>query len=314
MSDWAFLVDKDLGKAIAAWQTWLAQEKRASDHTLDAYRRDFGDFLSFMSQHSGERLSIALIEGLAVRDFRAWLAARAARGMAATSQARALSVLRSFYRWAERREILTNSQIQVLRTPKRPAPLPRALSQEAAGQLLEAPDEGEQPAWIAARDRAVLLLLYGAGLRISEALGLTAADLPGDAAGTLRVAGKGGKTRALPLLPEISAAIEDYRRLCPYRPGPEEPLFRGLRGGPLRPRLVQLAIQNLRRSLGLPESTTPHALRHSFATHLLAGGADLRGIQELLGHASLSTTQRYTAVDPTALMKAYAAHPRAKRG
>ncbi|GAB5468646.1 MAG: tyrosine recombinase XerC [Rhodospirillales bacterium] len=314
MSDWAFIVDAELGQALRDWERWLADEKRASDHTLAAYRRDLAAFLAFLTGHCGEQVTLAILEGLAVRDFRAWLAARAKEGKAATSQARALSVLRGFYRWAGRQGLLSNSQILSLRTPKRPAPLPRALNQSDARDLVSATPEDAQPAWIQARDRAVLLLLYGAGLRIGEALGLTAADLPGDGESALRVIGKGGKTRILPLLPEIEAALDLYRRLCPMTPAADEPLFRGLRGGPLSPRVVQLAVRDLRRALGLPESTTPHALRHSFATHLLSGGADLRGIQELLGHASLSTTQRYTSVDPAGLLRAYAAHPRAKRG
>lgn len=314
MSDWALATTPELGDCVVAWLSWLEHEKRVSEHTLEAYRRDLGSFLTFLAEHRGERADLTALEGLALRDFRAWLAARAGRGLSNSSSARALSVLRSFYRWGERQGRFENSQIAALRTPKVPKSLPKALTAPDAQDLIEAPAPGEQPAWILSRDRAVLLLLYGAGLRIGEALGLTAEDLPGDRDLALRITGKGSKTRMVPLLPEVRDALEDYRARCPYAPPPDAPLFRGERGGPLSPRIVQLLIQRLRRGLGLPESTTPHALRHSFATHLLAGGADLRGIQELLGHASLSTTQRYTAVDPSSLLKAYQAHPRAKRG
>ena len=313
MSDWASVTDRRLQAALADWQAWLRDEKRASAHTLEAYRRDLAGFLAFLAAYREARVDLALLDELALRDFRAWLAERAGRGLSAASSARALSVLRGFYRWAERGGLLSNSRIAAVRTPKQAERLPRALGQFEADELLDAEPARAGPPWVAARDRAVLLLLYGAGLRIGEALGLTPADLPGPGGDALRILGKGNKTRLVPLLPALPEAIEAYRRLCPYDLEDRAPLFRGLRGGPLRARVVQLAIQDLRRSLGLPESTTPHALRHSFATHLLAGGADLRGIQELLGHASLSTTQRYTAVDPAGLLKAYAAHPRAKR-
>ncbi len=313
MSDWALISETDLQDTVTAWLSWLTQEKRVSEHTLDAYRRDLGGFLSFLSLHQGGRIGLANLEALVLRDYRAWLAERAGRGLSNSSSARALSVVRSFFRWGERQGRFSNSQIAGLRTPKSKQALPKALSAPDAEELLEAPLPGEQPAWILSRDRAVLLLLYGAGLRISEALSLTANDLPNEPEAPLRITGKGGKTRMVPLLPQIPEAIADYQCRCPFEPAAEEPLFRGQRGGPLRPRIVQLLIQRLRYGLGLPESTTPHALRHSFATHLLAGGADLRGIQELLGHASLSTTQRYTAVDPSGLLKAFQAHPRAKR-
>lgn len=313
MVDWALASKPNLQAAVSDWLAWLEQEKRVSEHTLEAYRRDLGSFLAFLSAHQGGQIDLAGLEALVLRDFRAWLAERAGRGLSNSSSARALSVVRNFYRWGERQGSFHNSQIAGLRTPKAKKPLPRALSAPDAEELLDAPPLGEQPAWLLSRDHAVLLLLYGAGLRISEALKLTAEDLPDDPQMPLRITGKGDKVRMVPLLPQIRSALEDYRARCPFEPKPDEPIFRGLRGGPLRPRIVQLLIQRLRSALGLPESTTPHALRHSFATHLLAGGADLRGIQELLGHASLSTTQRYTAVDPSGLLKAYQAHPRAKR-
>ncbi|MBC6405543.1 MAG: tyrosine recombinase XerC [Rhodospirillales bacterium] len=314
MADWALNAEPELQDAIVLWQDWLTIEKRAADRTLDAYRRDLAAFLSFLALHRGGRVSLAQLEELKLRDFRAWLAERSSRGLSHASSARALSVVRGFFHWGERQGRFANSRIGGLRAPKLPAALPKALSVPDARELVEAPPAKEQPAWIQARDRAVLLLLYGAGLRIGEALGLTAGDLPQGSDRTLRILGKGSKVRMVPLLPEILDALRLYRETCPYRPVSGEALFRGLRGGPLSPRVVQLGIRDLRRSLGLPESATPHALRHSFATHLLAGGADLRAIQDLLGHASLSTTQRYTAVDPSSLLKAYAVHPRAKAG
>ncbi len=314
MSDWAFVADAALRQAVEDWQAWLARERRSSRHTLDAYTRDLGAFLAFLAGYRGGTVGLATLDGLTLRDFRAWLADRAGRGLSANSSARALSVLRGFYRWAERQDLLSNSQIAAVRTPKRGEQLPKALAAPDTQDLLASEPVRERQPWVAARDRAVLLLLYGAGLRIGEALGLTPADLPSQDDGTLRILGKGNKTRLVPLLPTITDALTLYARLCPFDLAADQALFRGVRGGPLNARVVQLLIQDLRRGLGLPESTTPHALRHSFATHLLAGGADLRGIQELLGHASLSTTQRYTAVDPAGLLKAYKAHPRAKRG
>jgi len=312
MSDWASVADRDLQEVLVQWQDWLAEEKRASLHTLDAYRRDLAAFLTFVAGYRGQQVGLSLLNGLELRDFRAWLADRAQRRLSAASSARALSVLRGFYRWAERRGLLVNSRIAAVRTPKQSQRLPRALAADDAQDLMAAEPHGDASPWVTARDRAVLLLLYGAGLRIGETVGLTPADLPGPEGDALRVLGKGNKLRLVPLLPRVIEAVTLYRQLCPYDLAADQPLFRGQRGGPLRARVVQRAIQDLRRGLGLPESTTPHALRHSFATHLLAGGADLRGIQELLGHASLSTTQRYTAVDPAGLLRAYQAHPRAK--
>ncbi len=297
--------------ALADWLAWQATEKRASAHSLAAYRRDFAAFLGFLGEHQSEPPDLAALDGLRLADFRAWLAQRAAAGYERSSTARALSVVRSFYAWAKRRGILDNAAIGLVRTPKVPRSLPKALSvEESRAALLAAPSLASQP-WIAKRDTAVLLLLYGCGLRVGEALALIRRQAPAEGQATLTITGKGDKQRAVPLLPVVTAAIADYLDHCPYRLGPEEPLFRGARGGPLGARRVQALLVTLRDRLGLPETATPHALRHSFASQLLAGSGDLRAIQELLGHASLSTTQRYTAVDDQALLRVYErAHPR----
>jgi len=303
----------DLLAAAGRWLEWLTSEKRASPHTVSAYRSDLGFFLDFLAGYREERLALADLAGLETQDFRAWLAARAGQGRAKASTARALAVVRSFFAWLQREEILENPRLALIRTPKLPHAVPKALAVDEASDLLAAAGEDARAPWIVARDLAVLTLLYGAGLRIGEALGLARRDAPRPGQDALVVLGKGRKSRVVPLLPVVSQAVADYLARCPYDPGPEGALFLGARGGPLSPRIVQQRMSDLRRALGLPESATPHALRHSFATHLLGGGGDLRSIQELLGHSSLSTTQRYTAVDAAKLMAAYnAAHPRAR--
>jgi integrase/recombinase XerC len=305
----------DLVPVIAAWIEQLKTEKRASAHTLAAYGRDFAAFLDFLRGHLGGLPSIASLAGLQPRDFRAFLAARANQDLAKTSQARALSVLRGFFRFLDRRGYAKNDALSVLRGPRLPRAVPKPLSIGDAAATLDAADFGQGEAWIAARDAAILTLLYGCGLRLGEALDLTRrqAPLPGLAA--LTITGKGDKQRLVPLLPVVGETVEAYLAACPYRLDPDGPLFVGQRGGQLNPRLVQRLMQQLRLSLGLPDTATPHALRHSFATHLLGGGGDLRAIQELLGHASLSTTQRYTEIDAAGLMAIYAkAHPRAGSG
>lgn len=299
----------DLAEAARDWIGWLEAERRAARHTLLAYARDLATFLDFLSAHLGDLPDLAALGRVGIADLRAYLARRRADGLSASSAARSLSAVRSFVRWLERHDRLRNPAFSAVRSPKHRAPLPRPVQPESALALVDrASAEGD---WIALRDTAVLALLYGAGLRISEALGLTAGEAPtGD---TLRVHGKGGKERVVPILPAIREAIAAYRAACPYAPSDKSPLFLGARGGPLDPAIVQKRVRDLRRALGLPESATPHALRHSFATHLLAAGGDLRAIQELLGHASLSTTQRYTEVDAARLIEAHAkAHPRAK--
>jgi len=307
-----FTAASDLKSAIGDWQSWLLGERRASRHTLLAYGRDLTGFLEFLTGHLGALPSLAALEALAPADFRAYLAARAGTGIERGSNARALSTLRGFFRFLDRRGLAKNAALAAVRTPKLPRSVPKPLSPEDAGLALERIVELAEAPWLGRRDLAILTLLYGCGLRLSEALGLTRAEAP-EKPGMLTITGKGRKTRVVPVLPAVSAAVGDYLALCPYRLAAKAPLFVGARGGPLNPRLVQRQMQRLRALLGLPETATPHALRHSFATHLLAGGGDLRTIQELLGHASLSTTQRYTAVDAERLLAVYdRAHPRAK--
>jgi len=307
-----FQADADLGGLAEAWLSWLCHERRCSPHTLEAYARDLGGFLAFAGEHQGALPDRRLLGELRLADFRAWLARRAASGLTPASTARALSAVRTFFRWAERRGHFENAALALLRTPKRPRAVPRALSVGDAAATMTAVVELDARPWVAKRDIAVLLLLYGCGLRIGEALSLTAAEAPKPDQEVLTVTGKGRKQRQVPLLPLVGAAVADYVAACPHRLAPEGPLFRAIRGGPLVARTIQARLQALRGALGLPEGATPHALRHSFATHLLAGGGDLRAIQELLGHASLSTTQRYTAVDVGRLGAVYAkAHPRA---
>jgi integrase/recombinase XerC len=282
-----------------------------SVHTLDAYGHDLCDFLEFVVAHVGGPIGLETLAGLQLRDFRAWLAARSGRDLARSSTARALSTVRGFFRRLERAELVHNGAVSVLRTPKVPKSVPKALSENEAFTAIAAAAEMESEPWVASRDTAILLLLYGAGLRIGEALGLNRRDVPRGPA--LRVTGKGNKERVVPILPIVSEAIAEYLAACPHALVAEGPLFVGKRGKRLQAGQVQAALRRVRRALGLPETATPHALRHSFATHLLAGGGDLRTIQELLGHASLSTTQRYTAVDMARLSEVYkAAHPRAK--
>ncbi len=307
-----YTADAGLLAAIGAWRDWLAHERRASVHTLDAYQRDLAAFLEFLAGHLGGPPSLADLAKLEVQDFRSWLARRANEGLARSSTARAMSTVRSFFRFLDRTGRVSNPAVAAVRAPQGPRPVPRALTAEDALDLVDAAAEDHTSPWIAARDQALFLLLYGAGLRIGEALSLTQRQAPKE--GVLTVTGKGNKQRIVPILPVVADSIAAYRNSCPFRPGPEAPLFLGARGGALNPGVVQRTMRSLRATLGLPASATPHALRHSFATHLLAGGGDLRTIQELLGHASLSTTQRYTAVDAAGLIRVYdKAHPRAKR-
>jgi integrase/recombinase XerC len=299
---------------IAAWITHLTSERRASAHTIAAYARDLAAFLDFLRDHLGGTPGISSLAGLEARDLRAYLARLTGEDHAKTSQARALSVLRNFFRFLDRRGYASNEAIGLIRGPRLPHSLPKALSEDEAEEALETIGDPEAQPWIMARDTAVVTLLYGAGLRLSEALNLTRREAPRPGQMTLTIRGKGNKQRLVPLVPAIDEPVQAYLDLCPYVLPPEGPLFVGARGGPLGPRAVQKLVERLRISLGLPSTATPHALRHSFATHLLAAGADLRAIQELLGHASLATTQRYTSVDATRLLEIYAnAHPRATR-
>jgi integrase/recombinase XerC len=307
-----FAAASDLSRAIAAWDSWLAEERRASPHTRAAYGRDLAAFLDFLVVHCGATPDLAALGGLSPADFRAALAARAARGAKRSSTARFMAVVRGFFRFLDRRGFVHNPALAAVRTPKLAPPVPKALSPEDAASVLETAPAFAR-SWQGKRDAALFTLLYGCGLRLGEALSLTRREAP-LAAGAITVTGKGGKARMVPVLPAVAAALGDYVAACPLPLAADGPLFVGARGGPLHPRLVQGQMAKLRAALGLPDGATPHALRHSFATHLLAGGGDLRAIQELLGHASLSTTQRYTAVDAARLAAVYdQAHPRAKR-
>src|ERR671912_1104680 len=305
----------DTRREAMVWLASLAKERRLSAKTVEAYTRDLRQFLAFLTNHLGEPPSVKGILGLKPLDIRAFLAARRMDSVGSRSLMRQLAALRSFARHLEREGHGTASAFAAIRSPKVDKTLPPPLSAAAAVAVTAADTragEAREP-WILARDAAVLSLLYGAGLRISEALGLQRRDAPIHGTDAITVTGKGGKMRSGPVIPAIQRAVEEYLSLCPYAVPPEGPLFVGARGGPLSPRIIQLAVEELRGALGLPDSATPHALRHSFATHLLAKGGDLRGIQELLGHASLSTTQLYTKVDSARLMDAFdAAHPRAR--
>jgi integrase/recombinase XerC len=306
----AFLAAGDLLEQIAEWRQWLAGERRASPHSLAAYERDLAAFLVFLAEHHGAAASLATLTKLDRGDLRAWLAHRSGRGLKASSTGRALSVLRGFYRFLARRKLVENAVVLGMKNPKLPRSVPKALTQAEASDAIDNIGELSDEPWVAKRDAALLTLLYGCGLRLGEALSLRRRDQLAARAGRLTVTGKGRKQRIVPVLPIVAEALDDYVAACPHR---HDPLFLGVRGGPLNPRIVQDRLQRLRLLLGLPASATPHALRHSFATHLLAGGGDLRAIQELLGHASLSTTQRYTDVDAAGLMAVYErAHPRAK--
>ncbi|MCC0077795.1 MAG: tyrosine recombinase XerC [Rhodobacter sp.] len=305
-----------LRDALGRWLDQKSALDDASAHTIDAYRADVAGFLDFLARHHGGAAGIDQLRAVETRDLRSWMAAERGRGVGARSLARALSALKGFARWlADRETDFDATAILSARAPRHPRPLPRPLDETAARAVTEAISDDKAEAWIRARDAAVAALLYGGGLRISEALGLTGRDAvtastPG---ASLRILGKGGKERLVPVIPAAAQAVAAYLRLCPWPVEPDAPLFRGLRGGPLNPRLIARAMEGVRLRLGLPASATPHALRHSFATHLLSAGGDLRAIQELLGHANLSTTQVYTGVDAARLMDVYrAAHPRAK--
>lgn len=308
MTDSAFATDDFIRERISAWLRDLGSVRRLAPKTLEAYSRDIGQFMSFLAGHMGGPVDLDALRQLRGADIRAFMAQRRTESLGSRSLARILSALKSFFGFLEREGILTTEALNVVRTPRIPRSLPKALTVLEAKQTIAMTDEMEDRPWVAARDMAVISLCYGAGLRIAEALSLTRSDL--DAA-SLRVTGKGGKVRMVPLIAPVRQAVDTYLSLSPFKLWPEEPLFRGVRGGVLSPRLIQKRMESLRSALGLPPSATPHALRHSFATHLLGKGGDLRSIQELLGHASLSSTQIYTAVDTERLLESYAkAHPR----
>lgn len=301
-----------LRDALSTWLDQRAALDGAAAHTIRAYRTDVAGFLAFLARHAGEGIGAARLARTTQTDMRSWMAHERDRGVSARSLARSLSAVKGFARWLAERDGFEPTAILAARSPKFQRKLPRPLSEGAAREVIGLMGSLPREDWVAARDAAVVTLLYGCGLRISEALSLTGADTP--LPDVLRIRGKGGKERVVPVLPAARAAVAGYVRLCPF-PVADEPgaaLFRGARGGPLNPRLIAGAMEQARTALGLPATATPHALRHSFATHLLSAGGDLRAIQDLLGHASLSTTQAYTAVDATRLMEIYEkAHPRA---
>ena len=309
----AFTAEPAVIAVIDDWRAWLAHERRISGHTLDGYGRDLRKFLQFIAGHLGYPPGLQDLEALKPRDFRGYLASRHAEGLARSSTARAMSTLRNFFRFMERRGVVENAAIGAIKPPKVPHSVPKALTMEdALTTVITVGDLSDEP-WIGKRDTAVMLLLYGCGLRIGEALGLDRGQAPEDE-DSIVVTGKGDKQRLVPVLPVVGSAIRDYVEACPFDLAPDGPLFVGKRGKRLQARVIQRQMGILRARLGLPETATPHALRHSFATHLLAGGGDLRTIQELLGHASLSTTQRYTEADAGRLKAVYDdAHPRARR-
>ncbi len=294
---------------LADFLIHLSDERRLSRATVEAYRSDLAGFFGFLTPHLGGPPDAAALETLGARDIRAYLATRRRDGLADASVARALSAIRTFFAWLDRERGHPNPSIAFLESVRRPRQLPRPVSVPAARELIEQAAMPDKPDWVGARDAAILALLYGAGLRIYEALALTLADVP--AREILRVKGKGNKVRLVPLLRQVRDLINEYAERVPFNLTRQDALFRGEKGGVLSPRIVQLRMQELRGALGLPDTATPHALRHAFASHLLANGADLRAIQTLLGHASLSSTQVYTAVDASQLRAVHrGAHPR----
>ena len=300
--------DREARAVVGEWLLHLQHERGASAHTLAAYERDLRQFLGFLEQRGAVPL-LADLARLDAKRVRAFMAARRRDGLSGRSLARSMSALRAFFRWLEAEQILTNTAVLQVALPRVAHGVPKPLTVANAAAVVGPVVEHD---WLRARDRAALLLLYGSGLRISEALAITPRDAPLHGRDTLRIAGKGGKQRIVPVLPVAQAALATYVSLCPYPLQPDAPLLRGAKGGPMKARILQLLMERMRTTLRLPRTATPHALRHSFATHLLSAGADLRQIQELLGHASLSTTQVYTEVDRERLIAVYdKAHPRA---
>jgi len=300
----------DLAAIFAAWLAFLEHEKRFSRHTLRAYGKDLFYFFEFLTSHLGKPPSMNDLGDTPLRDFRGWLAKETARGLSAASRARHLSSVRSFLKWLDKQGHLHNAAIGQVRTPKKPQRLPRALPPDQAKMATLGAHAGADEAWMGLRDRAVFTLLYGCGLRIDEALQLNFGTRPRNA--EVRVMGKGSRERLVPVIPVVEKVLQEYISVCPFPFEKTTPLFLGARGGRLNQGVAQRQLRILRRALGLPETLTPHALRHSFATHILVNGADLRSIQELLGHASLKTTQRYTDFDNRQLLEIYdKAHPRA---
>ncbi len=309
MADHTASLDHPAAALAARWSSYLQHDRRRSAHTVRAYAATAHRFIMFLGRYRGEAIEPAALTGVTAADLRAFLADRRAAGLGPSSAARELSGVRAFLKYAAEQQGSV-AQLPRTRAPKRPRTLPRPAAPDEVVGLAENAAEAASEPWIGARDLAILLLLYGAGLRVAEALSLSADVLP--IGSTLKVMGKRSKTRIVPVVTAVREAIDEYVRQCPYPLRGRVPLFVGARGGPLNPDLVRRAVAAARRRLGLPDTLTPHALRHSFATHLLARGADLRALQELLGHASLSSTQIYTAVDAARLLDVYRhAHPRA---
>lgn len=301
----------DAQAVFALWLDYLAQEKRFSPHTLRAYIADLQGFFDFITRHHGKPPSMNTLGDLKIGDFRSWLSRETADGASASTRARMLASLRSFFKWMDKNGHLHNAAIGRIRTPKQPKRLPRALPPDQARILIEEGDVQAREDWIGLRDRALFCLLYGCGLRIDEALQLNFGNRPQN--GDLRVMGKGRKERYVPVIPIVEKLLSEYIAAAPVAFEKDTPLFIGTRGGRLHQGVAQRQMRHVRRALGLPETLTPHALRHSFATHILANGANLRAIQELLGHASVTTTQRYTDFDNAQLLEIYSkSHPRAK--
>lgn len=299
----------DLSNQILKWNDYLRHEKRLSAHTLRAYNTDAEHFISFMADHLGEPPSLNAISSITIRDFRSWMSKKATSGASNASRARSLSGVKNLLTWLDKQGIVHNAAISTMRTPKLPHKVPRPLSENQAKDLLEEAGALEIHDWISLRNTALFTLLYGCGLRINEALSLDIKDFPRD--GFLRVTGKGNKQRQVPALKIVEDTLQKYLNERPFDQSPDKPIFIGARGGRLNQGVAQKAMRDLRVILGLPETATPHALRHSFATHLLQNGANLREIQELLGHSSLSTTQRYTDINAEEMMRIYkSAHPR----
>jgi integrase/recombinase XerC len=302
---------EDVIDALERWRRWLQNEKRVAAKTVESYSFDIQNLFHFLTQHRGGQITIKMLAALSLTDFRAWLAQNAADNIGAASRARAVAGVRNFFHWLDRSGQMHNPAIDLLSVPKTARRLPRPVTEKEAHDIVSFASASDVPGWMNLRDEALFTVLYGAGLRIGEALSLTRSDIMRH--DRITVTGKGNKQRNVPLLPVVKLAVEKYLAACPYALKDDAPVFVGARGEKLNPAVAQRNLRSLRRQLGLPDSVTPHALRHSFATHLLASGADLRSLQELLGHSSLSTTQLYTKVDIQQLSSVYrAAHPRAK--
>jgi integrase/recombinase XerC len=301
----------DIIDALSRWRSWLLDERRVADNTVESYSFDLQNLFHFLTLHRGGQITLKMLASLTLTDFRAWLAHNAAENIGAASRARAVAGVRNFFHWLDRSGQMHNPAIDLLKVPKTQRRLPRPVTEIQAKEIVSLAANSHEDSWIGLRDEALFTLLYGAGLRIGEALSLTGDDIL--RRDSITVTGKGNKQRNVPLLPIVHTAVKNYLDVCPYALKGDRAVFVGARGEKLNPAVAQRSLRLLRRQLGLPDSVTPHALRHSFATHLLASGADLRSLQELLGHSSLSTTQLYTKVDDRQLSSVYrAAHPRAK--